>query len=110
MSSIPTHIVLWAVYNGLTIILSFLGKNGTDRAIGGGFSAGAGILSVALVSGGASGLFLTLEVARWAFMLGLALLAAAVTVGPETKSMIGPLALSASMRMAFAAVTWLYML
>jgi len=110
MSAVPTHITLWAVYNALTIILAFLGKNGTDRAIGGGFSTGAGILSVALVAGGSSGIFLTLEVARWGIMLGLALLAAAVTVGPETKSMIGPLALASSVRMALAAVTWLYML
>ena len=110
MSTVPTHIALWAVYNALTIILSFLGKSGTDRAIGGGFSAGAGILSVALVAGGASGIFLTLEVARWGIMIGLALLASAVTVGPEVKGMITPLALTSSVRMALAAVTWLYML
>lgn len=106
----PTHIILWAAYNALTIFLALLGKSGTSRAIGGGFAAGAGILSVALVAGGASGIFLTLEVARWGFMLGLALLAGAVTVGPDVKGMIGPLALSASVRMSLAAVTWLYML
>jgi len=43
-------------------------------------------------------------------MIGLALLASAVTVGPEVKGMISPLALASSVRMALAAVTWLYML
>lgn len=108
--SIPTHIVLWAIFNGISIISAVVGKDEKDRALGGAFSGGAGILSVALCAAGASGFFLTLEVARWGFMLGLALLASAVTVGPDTKGLIAPLAIASSVRLAFAAVTWLYML
>lgn len=109
--TVPTGVLaLWASYNAITIFLAFLGKIGTTRAIGGGFAVGAGILSCALVAGGASGLFLTLEVARWGFMLGLALLAGAVNVGPDVKGLVAPLALAASVRLALAAVTWLYML
>ena len=107
----PTGVLaLGASSTALPLFLTVLGKTGTDRAIGGGFAVGAGILSCALVAGGASGIFLTLEVARWGFMLGLSLLAGAVNVGPDVKGLIAPLALAASVRLGLAAVTWLYML
>jgi hypothetical protein len=106
---IPFHVVLWTVYNGISIISTLL-KPSDERALAFALAAGTGVLSVALVAGEARGLFLTLEVARWAFMLGLAFLAKAVRVGPEGEQLVGPLAIVSSIRMALAAVTWLYML
>jgi hypothetical protein len=43
-------------------------------------------------------------------MLGVAFLAKVVRVGPESEKLLGPLAVASSIRMALAAVTWLYML
>ena len=106
---IPLHITLWAVYNGLGIIAHLL--DGTREGVGGAaIASGMGILSVALVAGGASGFFLTLEVARWAFMLGLVGLASVVKVDGETTKLLTPLTVASSLRMALASVTWLYML
>lgn len=106
---IPLHITLWAVYNGLNIIAHLL--DGTREGVtGASISAAVGVLSVALVAGGASGIFLTLEVARWVFMLGLVGLASLVKVDGETSKLLTPLTVSSSLRMALAAVTWLYML
>jgi len=106
---IPLHVILWTVYNGISIISS-LAKPSDDRAYAFALAGGTGILSVALVAGDAGGPFLTLEVARWSFMLGVAFLGRIVRVGPESEKLLGPLAVASSIRMAFAAVTWLYML
>jgi hypothetical protein len=107
--NIPFHVILWTIYNGISIISTLL-KPAEDRAYAFALAGGTGILSVALVAGEARGPFLTLEVARWSFMLGVAFLAKVVRVGPESEKLLGPLAVASSIRMAFAAVTWLYML
>ena len=107
--NVPLHITLWAVYNGLNIIAHLF--EGTREGMGGAaVASGLGILSVALVAGGASGIFLTLEVARWAFMLGIVALASVVKVDGEAAKLLTPMTVSSSLRMALASVTWLYML
>ena len=106
---IPLHVALWAVYNGLGISAAFMGKS-ENPAVAGALAAATGVLSVALVAGGEPGFFLVLEVVRWALMAGLALVAAAVTVGPETRRDVSALMIVSSIRMTLAAVTWLYML
>jgi hypothetical protein len=106
--NIPLHIVLWAVYNGLSISSHLM--SGREGLTGAAISAALGVLSVALVAGAASGIFLTLEVARWFFMIGLAGLASVVKVDGETSKLLSPLVVTASLRMTLAAVTWLYML
>ena len=106
---IPTHIIVWAIFNGLSIISAFASK-GESPITAGALSAAIGVLSVALVAGGESGFFLSLEVARWVLMAGIALMASVVTVGPETEKLVAPMVVSASFRLVLAAVTWLYML
>ena len=102
---IPIPVAIWTAYNALTCISAATSKE--PSKVGFAIALGTSALSCGLLSSGAIVQWLGLEITVWIFQMVLVLLALALRPPGTTNGDINTIAISGSIRLTGAMITWL---
>jgi hypothetical protein len=102
---IPIPIAIWTAYNALTCIAAAASKE--PSKVGFALTLGTAALSCGLLSSGAITQWVGLEITVWIFQMIIVFLALALRPPGTTNEAINAIAVSGSVRLTGAMITWL---
>jgi hypothetical protein len=103
---IPIPVVIWTAYNAVNCIFA-ASRPPASNKIGFALALGTSVISCGLLSAGALGVWLGVEIVHWALYIMLAIAAVAVRPPGHDSNDVSLIAISASIRLAGAMIVWL---